>query len=81
MESAKANKRSATAEILARLESTFTKEDDEALDRDLAEYVAEIDVETEPGVTHHGAGDVNIRLAAVEQQLQQIIGLLQDLKP
>lgn len=72
---AQANKRSATAEILARLESTFAEEN-RALDMDLADYAEEMLSAAGAEATAAQAPDLARRMSAVEQQLQQIIGLL-----
>lgn len=73
--SAKANHRSLNAEILARLESTLA-EQHRALDTDLADYAEEIFAAADAEATAGQAPDLARRMSAVEQQLQQIIGLL-----
>ena len=77
--SAKEKRRSLNAELLARLESTFAEED-RVLHMDLGEYASEILAAVDAEATAAQAPELARRLSVVEDQLQQVIALLKDLK-
>jgi len=74
-ESADQHHRSVNAELVARLESTFSEEN-RILDMDLGDYADEILAAADAEDAAALAPQLAKRLTSVEQQLQQIIELL-----